>query len=71
MNEQQIDIKTEDGTMPTFTCCPEGEGPFPAIIFYMDAPGIREELYTMARRMASEGFYVILPDLFYLSLIHI
>lgn len=65
MQEQQIDIKTEDGTMPTFTCCPDGEGPFPAIIFYMDAPGIREELYTMARRMASEGFYVILPDLFY------
>ena len=41
MPEQQIDIKTEDGTMPTFTSWPEGDGPFPAIIFYMDAPGIR------------------------------
>lgn len=65
MPELQLDIKTNDGVMPTFTCWPDGEGPFPAIVFYMDAPGIREELYDMARRMASHGYYVILPDLFY------
>ena len=52
MPEQQIDIETEDGIMPTFTCWPDGEGPWPAIVFYMDAPAIREELYDMARRMA-------------------
>ena len=65
MQEQQIDIETEDGIMPTFTCCPDGDGPYPAIVFYMDAPAIREELYDMARRMASDGYFVILPDLFY------
>jgi len=65
MNEEHIDIQTADGIMPTFTCWPEGDGPFPAIVFYMDAPAIREELYDMARRMADEGYYVILPDLFY------
>jgi carboxymethylenebutenolidase len=65
MNELHIDLETPDGPMPTFTCWPEGEGPFPAIVFYMDAPAIREELYDMARRMAAEGYYVILPDLFY------
>ena len=65
MNELQIELETPDGPMPTFTCWPEGEGPFPAIVFYMDAPAIREELYDMARRMAGEGYYVILPDLFY------
>jgi carboxymethylenebutenolidase len=31
----------------------------------MDAPGIREELRNMARRYAREGYYVILPDLYY------
>lgn len=65
MNELHVDIDTPDGPMATFTCWPEGEGPFPAIVFYMDAPAIRDELYDMARRMAAEGFYVILPDLFY------
>lgn len=65
MNEQIVDIETADGAMPTFTCWPDGDGPFPAIVFYMDAPAIREELFDMARRMASEGYFVILPDLFY------
>ncbi len=65
MPELQLDLETPDGKMPTFTVWPDGDGPFPAIVFYMDAPGIREELYDMARRMSADGYYVILPDLFY------
>ena len=65
MNELHVDLKTPDGGMATFTCWPDGNGPFPAVVFYMDAPAIREELYDMARRIAAEGYYVILPDLFY------
>ena len=65
MNEELVNIDTDDGVMPTFTCWPDSEAPFPAVVFYMDAPAIREELYDMARRIASEGYYVILPDLFY------
>jgi dienelactone hydrolase len=41
------------------------EDHFPAIIIYMDAPAIREELRDMARRLASMGYYVLLPNLFY------
>ena len=40
-------------------------GPFPPIIFYMDAPGIREELRNMARRIARHGYFCILPDMYY------
>ena len=65
VNEEHVDIQTDDGIMPTFTCWPNGEGPFPSVVFYMDAPAIREELYDMARRIAADGYYVILPDLFY------
>lgn len=65
MQEIVVDLETPDGTMPTFTCRPDGGGPFPAVVFYMDAPAIREELYEMARRIASGGYFVILPDLFY------
>ena len=31
----------------------------------MDAPGIRDELYDMARRLATVGYFVMLPDLYY------
>ncbi len=65
MIERQIDLQTKDGGMTTFICHPEREGPHPAILFYMDAPGIREELRDMARRLASAGYYVMLPNLYY------
>jgi carboxymethylenebutenolidase len=44
---------------------PERGGPFPVIIFYMDAPAIREELRDMARRLATSGYYVMLPNMYY------
>jgi carboxymethylenebutenolidase len=65
MIEDEIEISTKHGMMPTFVVRPEEGGPHPAIIFYMDAPGIREELRNMARRYARQGYYVILPDLYY------
>ncbi len=65
MIEQQIEISTKDGTMSTFICHPERHGPFPIVLFYMDAPGIREELRDMARRLATVGYYVMLPNLYY------
>jgi carboxymethylenebutenolidase len=67
MIERQIGIATQDGRMNTFICHPERGGPHPAIIFLMDAPGIREELRDMARRLGSVGYYVMLPNLYYRS----
>jgi carboxymethylenebutenolidase len=65
MIEKQIDIPTKAGRIDTFICHPERRGPWPAIIFYMDAPGMREELRDMARRLATVGYYVLLPNLYY------
>jgi carboxymethylenebutenolidase len=65
MIEKQIDLPTKAGTMDIFISHPERRGPWPAIIFYMDAPGIREELRDMARRLATVGYYVLLPNLYY------
>ena len=67
MIDQQIDIPTKDGKITTFISHPERGGPFPIILFYMDAPAIREELRDMARRFASVGYYVMLPNLYYRS----
>lgn len=65
MIEQQIEIAATAGGMPTFMCRPEREAPWPVVVFYMDAPGIREELRDMARRLATAGYCVLLPDLYY------
>jgi carboxymethylenebutenolidase len=67
MIERQVEIGTPDGRMNTFICHPERLGPHPALIFFMDAPGIREELRDMARRLGTVGYYVMLPNLYYRS----
>lgn len=65
MHDYEVEIATDDGVMDVFVCHPEEGGPFPAIIMYMDAPGIREELRDMARRIGSVGYFVILPNMYY------
>ena len=65
MIENTIDIATRDGAMETFVVHPQHGGPHPAVFLMMDAPGIREELRMMARRLATVGYYVLLPNLYY------
>ena len=65
MIDLDIDIRTKDGVMNTFVTHPEENGPHPVVIFLMDAPGKREELHDMARRLGSAGYYVLLPNLYY------
>jgi carboxymethylenebutenolidase len=65
MIEEIRDITTRAGAMETFICHPERNGPHPPVLLMMDAPGIRDELYDMARRLATVGYYVLLPNLYY------
>src|SRR5438105_6815123 len=65
MIDKHLDIPTADGAMNAFVVHPEENAPFPVVLFYMDAPGKREELHDMARRIASAGYYVVLPNLYY------
>ena len=65
MIEHPLDIPTADGAMNSFVVHPEEGGPFPVLLFYMDAPGKREELHEMARRIAAVGYCVVLPNLYY------
>jgi carboxymethylenebutenolidase len=64
MIETTLDITTRDGAMETFVCRPD-RGSHPAVLMLMDAPGIREELRDMARRLATVGYCVLLPNLYY------
>src|SRR6201981_287207 len=65
MIDQQVEIATKHGHTTPFIPHPERGGPFPVVIFYMDAPAIREELRDMARRFGTAGYYVMLPNMYY------
>ena len=65
MPHEHITLRTRDGDCPTHVMTPEGEGPWPAAVMYMDAGGVRPGMVDMARRLADDGYVVLLPDLFY------
>lgn len=65
MIERHVHIPTASGRMETFITHPEDDGPFPAVVVYMDVWGLREELFDIARRVAAVGYYCLVPDLYY------
>ena len=67
MAEQEIRVPTADGEMTAFTVHPDGEGPYPVAVLYMDGVGYREQVKENARRFAADGYYCVAPDLFYRS----
>jgi carboxymethylenebutenolidase len=66
MAVDRIDLKTGDGVLDLHVFTPDsGAGPWPAVVLYMDAFGVRPELAGMAQRLASNGYAVALPNLYY------
>ena len=65
MSETEVDLLTPDGAMNTVVIHPDEGGPFPVVLLLMDANGIRECLTDIARRIATVGYYVVMPNLFY------
>ena len=64
--QSTITITTRDGQAPAHLFRPAlSGGPWPAVIVYMDARGVRPALSELAERVASAGYVVLLPDLFY------
>ena len=66
-------LQTADGWMDCYTFRKQAEATEPAaeamppVILYMDAFGIRPELADMAQRLASSGYFVAVPNLYYRS----
>lgn len=65
MTEREERIETGDGAMPAFIAHPDEGGPFPAVVVYMDALGVRDELRGIGRRIADAGYFVVIPDLYH------
>ncbi|MBI5910934.1 MAG: dienelactone hydrolase family protein [Betaproteobacteria bacterium] len=60
-----IDIPTGDGTMDGYAAHPDGAGRFALVVLFMDIWGLREELFAIARRVAAQGYYCVVPNLYY------
>jgi carboxymethylenebutenolidase len=65
MPRTEVTITTPDGDCAATLHTPEGTGPWPAVIVYVDAGGVRETFLAMADRVAGMGYAALLPDVYY------
>src|SRR6516225_6019982 len=65
MIEKQVEIATPDGVAAAIFCYPGDEGRWPGVIHLTDIGGIRPAHSDMARRLAGEGYVVLMPNVFY------
>jgi carboxymethylenebutenolidase len=66
LSRTDVTIPTPEGDMRSFVFTPgQGQGPWPTVMFIMDAPAIRPALFEMGERLASNGYYVLMPDMFW------
>ncbi|MFD0784536.1 dienelactone hydrolase family protein [Micromonospora azadirachtae] len=65
MQTTTVDVKTSDGVADAYLVRPDGEGPFPAVLVFMDAFGLRPRMVEMAETIAARGYVVLMPNLFY------
>ncbi|MCA1722464.1 MAG: dienelactone hydrolase family protein, partial [Actinobacteria bacterium] len=59
-----IDIPTPDGSADAYLVEP-AEGSSRGVLVFMDAIGLRPRMTEMADRIATEGYRVLVPNLFY------
>jgi len=65
MLERIVVVTTPEGEMPTLIVHPEIRPAKAVVVMLMDGRGWREALFDQARRLASVGYYVMFPNLFY------
>jgi carboxymethylenebutenolidase len=62
--ETDVDIKTPDGTCDAAFIRPKS-GSHPGVLIWPDAFGLRPSLRGIARRIAADGYSVVVPNPFY------
>lgn len=58
-------ITTADGTCRVTVATPEGAGPWPGVVLFPDAGGLRPTMEEMAAKLAGFGYVVLVPDVYY------
>jgi carboxymethylenebutenolidase len=65
MTQREVAIPTPDGTCDASLHTPAGSGPWPAVIMFPDAGGVRPTFHAMAQQLADLGYAVLLPNVYY------
>src|SRR5579864_8234171 len=62
--ETNVEIKTPDGTCDAAFIHPK-DGSYPGVLIWPDAFGLRPAMRDIAKRLAAEGYSVLVPNPFY------
>jgi carboxymethylenebutenolidase len=65
MIEKEVEIRMPDGTADGVLFQPEGNKKLPGVMHLPDIGGVRPAHREMAKRLAGEGYVVLLPNVFY------
>ena len=66
-SEREVEIRTPDGTCDAVLVQPEGKGPWPAVLLFPDAFGLRPTMRNMASRLSANGYVVLVTNPYYRS----
>jgi carboxymethylenebutenolidase len=63
----EVEIKTPSGMCDASLAQPAGQGQWPGVILFVDAFGLRPAMRDMAKRLAQNGYTVLVPNPYYRS----
>jgi carboxymethylenebutenolidase len=63
--EKDVNVPMASGVADSALFYPEGKGPWPAVLVWTDILGLRPVFREMGRRLAAEGYVVLVPNPFY------
>ena len=67
VTEKDVVVKTADGESDAALFYPSGKGAWPAVLIWTDIAGLRPVFREMGKRLAAQGYVVLVPNPFYRS----
>ena len=65
MPRTDVQIPTSDGVSNGSLHVPDGPGPWPGVVMFPDAFGLRDVMRDMGDQLAGLGYVTLVPDVFY------
>ena len=65
VTEKDVVVKTADGNADAALFYPTGKGKWPAVLMWPDILGLRPVFREMGRRLAAQGYVVLVPNPYY------